>query len=183
MGTPDTPRESRCLMTPPLHTPAAPLAPPSADSRWRLVHAAMQRGNFQRQALIESLHAVQQAFGYVDATALRYVARSLRVPLSAAYGVVTFYHFFTLKPPGRHTCLVCTGTACYIHGSQALLDSVQSQLGIQPGQTTSDGAVSLLEARCIGSCGLAPLAVLDGHVVPKVTAPQLTTQLQEWRDE
>ncbi|MFM9066597.1 MAG: NAD(P)H-dependent oxidoreductase subunit E [Planctomycetota bacterium] len=159
----------------------APFPAPSADTRWRLVEAAMRQGRYQRQALIESLQAVQQAFGYVDKVALDYVARSLRVPLSAAYGVVTFYHFFTLKLPGRHTCLVCTGTACYIHGSQAIVDQLQTQLGIHCGQTTSDGAVSLLEARCIGSCGLAPLVVLDGDVVPHVTVTQLASRLEEWQ--
>jgi bidirectional [NiFe] hydrogenase diaphorase subunit len=163
--------------------PSAAVPAPSSDARWRLVDTVMRHGNYHRQTLIESLHAVQQAFGYVDDVALKYVARSLRVPLSAAYGVVTFYHFFTLKPPGRHTCLVCTGTACYIHGSQAIVDQLQDQLAIRCGQTTSDGAVSLLEARCIGSCGLAPLVVLDGDVLPHVTHAQIASRLEEWRHD
>ena len=93
---------------------SARLDPPSDDRRWKVIGATMRRLGHQRNALIEVLHAVQEVFGYLDDQALRYVAASLRVPPSRAYGVATFYHFFTLKPPGEHTCVVCTGTACYI---------------------------------------------------------------------
>jgi bidirectional [NiFe] hydrogenase diaphorase subunit len=86
--------------------------PPSSDKRWRMVDATMRRLGNQSRGLIETLHTVQEAFGYLDEDALRYLAVSLRVPLSRAYGVATFYHFFTLKPAGEHTCVVCTGTAC-----------------------------------------------------------------------
>ena len=164
-------------MVKPLQKPAAP----SNDKRWRIVDATMRRNGHKRNGLIEALHTVQECFGYVDETALRYVAASLRVPLSTAYGVVTFYHFFTLKPPGKHTCVVCTGTACYIRGSQPILESVSRQLGVHEGETSADGQVSLLTARCIGSCGLAPVAVLDGAVAPKVTAEQLTSIVEGWR--
>lgn len=154
---------------------------PSPDKRWRLVDATMRKNGYKRNGLIETLHTVQECFGYVDETALRYVARSLRVPLSAAYGVVTFYHFFTLQPPGKHTCVVCTGTACYIRDAQQLLDRLGETLQIKQGETTPDGLVSLLTARCIGSCGMAPIAVIDGEVVPKVTAEQLTERVEQWR--
>ena len=91
------------------------------------------------------------------------------VPYSKVYGVSTFYHFFTLKPQGEHTCVVCTGTACYIKGAQRLLDTVGDAAGIKAGETTADGKVSLLTARCVGSCGLAPAVVFDGQVAGKVT--------------
>ena len=97
---------------------------------------------------------MQEAFGYLDEDALRYVALSLHVPLSRAYGVATFYHFFTLKPGGEHTCVICLGTACYIKGARHLLDAVHRSLNILPGETTMDGEVSLLTARCLGSCGI-----------------------------
>ncbi|MFO0904993.1 MAG: bidirectional hydrogenase complex protein HoxE [Pirellulales bacterium] len=164
-------------MARPLKKPAAP----SSDKRWRIVDAAMRRNGYKRNGLIETLHAVQKSFGYVDDASLRYVAAALRVPLSTAYGVVTFYHFFTLKPPGKHTCVVCTGTACYIRGAQPLLENLCQQLSVREGETTPDGQVSLLTARCIGSCGLAPVAVLDGEVAPKVTAEQLTSIVEGWR--
>ena len=89
-----------------------PLDPPSDDKRWRIVQAAMRRNGFKRSGLIESLHSVQESFGYLDEDSLRYVALSLRAPLSQVYGVSTFYHLFSLKPAGKQSCVVCTGTAC-----------------------------------------------------------------------
>ncbi len=156
---------------------------PSSDKRWRLVEVAMRRNGYKRNGLIETLHAVQASFGYVDEVALRFVSQSLRVPLSAAYGVVTFYHFFTLKPPGKHTCVVCTGTACYIRNASKLLEEFSRQAGVREGETSADGVVSLLTARCVGSCGVAPVAVVDGEVLPKVTAGRLKELVDGWRHE
>jgi bidirectional [NiFe] hydrogenase diaphorase subunit len=155
--------------------------PPNQDKRWRLVDATMRRLGSQSRGLIETLHSVQEAFGYLDQDALLYVAASLRVPLSRAYGVATFYHFFTLKPAGEHTCVVCMGTACFIKGAPQLLDSVQRDLQIKPGETTSDGQVSLLTARCLGSCGLAPAVVYDREVAGKVTPQNMRERLAQWR--
>ncbi len=158
---------------------ARPVAP-NQDKRWRLVDATMRRLGQQSRGLIETLHTVQEAFGYLDVDALKYVAASLRVPLSRAYGVATFYHFFTLKPAGEHTCVVCMGTACYIKGAPQLLDAVQKDLGVMPGETTADGKVSLLTARCLGSCGLAPAVVYDHDVAGKVTSHGVRERLAQW---
>jgi len=155
-------------------------AAPSTDKRWRLVDATMRRLGNQSRGLIETLHTVQETFGYLDEGALRYVAVSLRVPLSRAYGVATFYHFFTLKPAGEHTCVVCMGTACYIKGAPQLLSAVERDLAIKPGETTPDGKVSLLTARCLGSCGLAPAVVYDHDVAGKVVPADLRQQLKKW---
>jgi len=154
--------------------------PPTQDKRWKLVDATIRRQGQQQRGLIETLHTVQEAFGYLDTQALRYVAMSLRVPLSRAYGVATFYHFFTLKPAGEHTCVICMGTACYIKGSQQLLDTVQRDLGIAPGETTADKKVSLLTARCLGSCGLAPAVVYDQEVAGKVGTAAMREHLKKW---
>ena len=140
---------------------------PSADKRWKIVEATARRYGREPHALIETLHTVQESFGYLDETALKFVAGLLRLPLSRVYGVATFYHFFTLKPKGKHTCVVCTGTACYIKGAPALLDGVKQRYGIGPGETTPDNKLSLLTARCIGACGLAPAVVLDSAVMGK----------------
>ncbi|MCU0482366.1 MAG: NAD(P)H-dependent oxidoreductase subunit E, partial [Anaerolineae bacterium] len=107
-----------------MRTQAPPIDPPSDDKRWRIVNATMRRHGYTPRGLIETLNTVQQSFGYLDEAALRYVAAALHVPLSKAYGVATFYHFFTLKPGGRHTCVVCMGTACYIKGSAHLLEAL-----------------------------------------------------------
>jgi bidirectional [NiFe] hydrogenase diaphorase subunit len=144
------------------------------------VDATMRRVGQQSRGLIETLHTVQEAFGYLDEEALQYVATSLRVPLSRAYGVATFYHFFTLKPPGKHTCVICLGTACYIKGGQHLLDVAEQNLGIRTGETTAGREVSLLTARCLGSCGLAPAVVYDQDIAGKVDTETLREHLNQW---
>jgi len=158
---------------------AKPVAP-SQDKRWKLVDATIRRQGAQPRGLIETLHTVQEAFGFLDKQALRYVAMSLRVPLSRAFGVATFYHFFTLKPAGEHTCVICMGTACYIKGAPQLLDAVRKDLGIAPGETTPDKKVSLLTARCLGSCGLAPAVVYDQEVAGKVSTNAVREHLKKW---
>jgi bidirectional [NiFe] hydrogenase diaphorase subunit len=94
--------------------------------------------------------------------------------------VATFYHFFTLKPGGKHTCVICLGTACYIKGAQYLLDAVHRNLNILPGETSLDYAVSLLTARCLGSCGLAPAVVYDEEISGKVDVASLLRHLEKW---
>jgi bidirectional [NiFe] hydrogenase diaphorase subunit len=155
-------------------------APPTTDKRWRIVEATMRRHGYTANALIESLHSAQECFGYLDEIGLRYVAASLHVPLSKVYGVATFYHFFTLKPPGRHTCVVCMGTACYIKGAAELLKTIEQRYGITEGQTTEDAMLSLLTARCLGSCGLAPVAVIDGEVAGRIERDQLIERIGDW---
>ena len=153
----------------------------SADEkRWRIVTATMRRNGFTPDALIETLHTVQSAFGYLDDIALRFVARELHIPLSKVYGVATFYHAFTLKPEGQHRCVVCLGTACYIKGSQAILQAVTKAYHIMPGETTEDGEISLLTARCLGSCSLAPAAIMDEDVVGNLTPERTLSALGKW---
>lgn len=153
---------------------------PSDDNRWRIVQGTMRRNGFARTALIETLHTVQESFGYIDDEAMHFVAESLHVPLSRVYGVSTFYHLFSLKPAGEHTCVLCTGTACYIKGVNKMLAEIAEEYGILPGETTEDGQLSLLTARCLGSCGLAPVAVFDGEVVGKLDAVELAERLEKW---
>jgi bidirectional [NiFe] hydrogenase diaphorase subunit len=153
---------------------------PAEDRRWRLVNRTMRLHGNEPHALIETLHTVQESFGFLDVDALKYVAETLHVPLSIVYGVATFYHFFSLKPPGEHTCVVCMGTACYIGGAPGILDGINGHLGIQPGETTADGKVSLVTARCLGSCGLAPAVVFDGEVAGKLNPPAVIERLGRW---
>jgi bidirectional [NiFe] hydrogenase diaphorase subunit len=153
---------------------------PSDDKRWRLVNATMRRYGNEPDALIETLHTVQEAFGYLDDLSLRYVASHLRVPLSRVYGVATFYNYFTLKPQGEHTCVVCLGTACYIKGTPQILSTIENVAHIRPGETTEDKKVSLLVARCLGTCGLAPAGVFDGEVHGKLTSEDAAAKIREW---
>jgi len=153
-------------------------AAPSDDKRWKIVETRMRRMGDRPEALIEALHAAQEAFGYLDDDALQYVSDILGVPPSKVYGVATFYSFFTLKPQGEHTCVVCTGTACYINGAKDILEAIDKGLGIKPRQTTPDNKVSLLTARCIGACSLAPAVIVDGEAKGKVKAAELVAQLE-----
>lgn len=146
---------------------------PSGDARFKLIDRTLERFQFQQDALIEVLHTAQEVFGYLDESLLVYVARQLRLPLSWVYGVATFYHFFSLKPQGEHTCIICMGTACYVKRAAEILASMQETYGIEAGQTTPNGKLSLSTARCLGSCALAPLVVLDGEVLARQT-PEMT---------
>jgi bidirectional [NiFe] hydrogenase diaphorase subunit len=152
---------------------------PSDDKRWKLVNSTMRRHGYAGHALIETLHSVQGAFGYLDEPSLRFVAASLDVPLSKVYGVATFYHLFMLKPKGRHACVVCTGTACYIKGASGLIEAVERRLGVSPSQTTADNRLSMLTARCVGACGLAPAVVLDGNMLGKQAPGDLLARIEE----
>jgi bidirectional [NiFe] hydrogenase diaphorase subunit len=153
--------------------------PPSEDKRWKIITATMRKLGNERHALIEALHSLQQAFGYLDKPGLIYVAATLKIPLSKVFGVATFYNHFTLKPQGEHACVVCTGTACYIKGARELLKSVSAQQGISPGETTADGRFSVLTARCFGACGLAPVVVIDNDVIGRMTPELLQQQLRQ----
>ena len=155
----------------------------SADEkRQRMVIATMRRNGYTPDALIETLHTAQSAFGYLDDTTLRFVAHELHLPLSKVYGVATFYHAFTLKPEGHHRCIVCQGTACYVKGSQAILQAITSAYHITPGETTEDGEISLLTARCLGSCSLAPAAIMDENVVGNLTPKRALAVLEGWTE-
>lgn len=157
-------------------------APPlsTEEKRWRIVTATMRKNGYTPDALIETLHTVQNAFGYLDDTSLRFVAHELDIPQSLVYGVATFYHAFTLKPEGHHRCVLCQGTACYIKGSQAILQTVTRAYHIAPGETTEDGEISLLTARCLGSCSLAPAALMDEDVVGNLTPERALAVLEGW---
>ena len=151
---------------------------PSDDKRWRIVETRIRRLGQRPDALIEVLHAAQELFGYLELGLLHFIARHLKLPPSRVYGTATFYHFFTLKPKGKHTCVVCTGTACYINGAGGIVAAVRRGLGVRPGETTTDGKLSLLTARCLGSCSLAPAMILDGQVHGKLTADAVVAELE-----
>ena len=151
---------------------------PSDDKRWKTIDARMRRLGNEPDGLIEVLHSVQEVFGYLDDEALSYVGAKLGVPPSKVYGVATFYSYFTLKPQGEHTCVVCTGTACYINGAGAIITRIEQALGITPGNTTEDGKVSLLTARCLGACSIAPAVVFDGDVKGKLTSDDVINRLE-----
>lgn len=155
-------------------------AHPSGDNRFKLLDRAINAHHASGNALIEVLHAAQGIFGYLAPDILIYVARALKRPLSQVYGVATFYNFFRLKPAGKHTVVLCTGTACYVKGANHIQDALEHRCRTKFGQTSADGHVSLVSARCIGSCGLAPVAVLDEEVAAKLTVDEAVRRVGAW---
>lgn len=134
------------------------------DERIRAVDAHLRRTHGDQDQLIEVLHVAQDVFGYLNNDVLRYVAHALRLPPSLVYGVATFYHLFSFDPPGEHVCTVCTGTACFVKGSDDMLARLTAHFALPVGQTSGDNRLTVRTARCLGSCGLAPVLVLDGVV-------------------
>jgi bidirectional [NiFe] hydrogenase diaphorase subunit len=141
----------------------------------------MKRHQYQPDALIEVLHTAQELFGHLDPDLLRSIARSLRLPPSRVYGVATFYHFFSLEPKGAHTCVICMGTACYVKGAAGILAGLEHATGLRAGATAADGSLSLLTARCLGACGIAPSAVFDGTVAGHQTPESVVERVKGWR--
>ena len=152
----------------------------SGDKRFKILEAHIKKHQFKQDALIEVLHKAQELFGYLEDDLLLFIAYKLKLPTSRVYGVATFYHFFTLKPKGKHTCVVCMGTACYVKGADRVLAAIEDHAKIKAGGTTTDGQLSLLTARCIGACGIAPAVVFDNVVTPRVTPESALNQVKGW---
>lgn len=160
---------------------ATAIAHPSGDKRFKMLDATMKRHQYEPDALLEVLHSAQGLFGYLEDDLLLYVAHRLKVPPSRVYGVATFYNFFSLKPKGEHTCVVCMGTACYVKGAAALLAALEESAGVGAGHTTPDGTTSLLTARCLGACGLAPAVVFDDEIAGGVSNEAAVARVSAWR--
>ncbi|MGA1474226.1 MAG: bidirectional hydrogenase complex protein HoxE [Prochlorothrix sp.] len=163
-------------------TPAKSPAHPSGDKRFKRLDVAMKRNQYRADSLIEALHAAQEAFGFLELDVLQYVARGLKLPLSRVYGVATFYHLFSLKPSGKHSCVVCLGTACYVKGADKIIAALEEELSVKLGETTADGEISLMSARCLGACGIAPANVYDGTVVGNQDPESTLAAVKTWTE-
>ena len=131
--------------------------------------------------LMPILSAIQNEFGYIPLDVQEIVSKEIGLPVAEIYGVVTFYSFFSLKPKGKYVIGVCLGTACYVKGSQQVIDKFSALLHIKPGETTDDGLFTLSALRCIGACALAPAISINGKVYPKVTAPDVDKIIKEYQ--
>ena len=141
--------------------------------KWRV-----KQGN-----LIMILHKTQEHFGYIPRAAAYELSRILDVPLAKIYGVVTFYHFFKLKKPGKNIISVCMGTACYIKWAGDLMAELETLLGIGVNNTTDDEMFSLQGVRCVGCCGLAPLITVGDEVYGKLSPDELPGILAKYKDK
>lgn len=129
--------------------------------------------------LIQILNEVQEHYGYVPMWVQEELSEFLSIPMAEIYGVVTFYSRFSLKPKGKYNISVCLGTACFVKGSQKIMDRLLERLKIEPGETTEDGLFSIEETRCVGACGLAPVFTVNGEVYGKATVQKLDQVLDE----
>ncbi len=131
------------------------------DDRYKIIEQTMKKLGYKRESLIETLHTAQKVFGYLNIQTLNFIAKKLKLPCSKVYGVASFYQYFKLKQFGKHTCIVCTGTTCYIKGSERLLKAIEYKFNIKSGETTKDNNLTLMTARCFGSCTLAPAIAFE----------------------
>lgn len=130
--------------------------------------------------LIQILNEVQEYYGYVPEKAQLAISEYLDIPMAEIYGVVTFYSRFTLKPKGKYHIAVCLGTACFVKGSEQVLERAKQRLGIDVGETTKDGKFSLEATRCIGACGLAPVFTVNDEVYGKATVKMMDEVLDKY---
>ena len=143
------------------------------------VEEICEKYNNDQGELINILHEAQHLQGYLPEEMQRLIASKLNIPVSKVYGVVTFYTFFTMTPKGRHPISVCMGTACYVRGSEKLLEEFKRRLGIDIGETTPDGKFSLDCLRCVGACGLAPVVMIGEKVYGRLQAADIKNILDE----
>ena len=133
--------------------------------------------------LIQILNEVQKYYGYIPQKAQVAISKYLDIPMAEIYGVITFYARFTLKPKGKYHVAICLGTACFVKGSEKIIERAKERLGIDVGETTKDGKYSLEATRCIGACGLAPVFTVNGEVYGKATVKMLDEVLDKYDKE
>ena len=132
--------------------------------------------------LIQMLNEVQEQYGYIPISVQKVLSEYLNIAMAEIYGVITFYSRFTLKPKGKYNVAVCLGTACFVKGSEKLLDTAKEALKIKEGETTEDGKFSLEATRCIGACGLAPVFTVNDEVYGKATPDLMKKVIEEYRN-
>lgn len=131
--------------------------------------------------LIAILHKAQALYGYLSREIMDFVSEQMNIPTSHIWGVATFYHYFNLTPRGKHVVSVCMGTACYVKGAEALLNTLREELNVKIGETTEDKLFTLQEARCLGACGLAPVIMIDDKIYGDLTSEKMIKIIKEYR--
>ena len=145
--------------------------------------ARMEKHKAKPGPLMPTLHDAQEIFGCIPLEVQKLISKELGIPVARINGVVTFYARFSIEPKGKHVIGVCLGTACYVRGSQTVLDAFEGELGIKAGQTTEDGMYTLEATRCIGACGLAPVFTIDGKVYGQSNPTMARQALKELREK
>lgn len=145
------------------------------------VQSIVDKHNGLKKNLIAILLDVQDSFNYLPPEALRHVAKALGLPLIDVVGVATFYRAFSLKPRGKHTCLVCLGTACHVRGGPKIIEEFERRLEIPAGETTKDGQFTLETVACLGCCAIGPVVVVDGEYHGHASIRKIGTILDKAR--
>ncbi len=151
------------------------------DERVEVVKTLIENLKSVKGSLIQVLHGIQEVYGYLPENILRMVSEGMDIPMTEIYGVATFYHLFSLEPKGKHVIKVCMGTACYVKGSQTILNRLSQELNIEVGKTSVDGNFTLEATRCLGACGLSPVITIDEKVYARVTLEDARRILDEFR--
>ena len=146
------------------------------DCKDEKIEKILSKYEKDKSNLIQILNEVQETYGYIPEDVQLEISKYLGIEMAEIYGVITFYARFTLKPKGKYNIAVCLGTACFVKGSEKVLDRVKQKLGIDVGQTTKDGKFSIEATRCIGACGLAPVFTVNDEVYGKAT-PELVDKV------
>jgi len=139
----------------------------------------MKQYKVEKDNLIPILNEVQEKYGYIPKIAQLEISNYLQIPMAEIYGVVTFYSRFTLEPKGKYNISVCLGTACFVKGSQKILERLKDRLGVEEGQTTVDGKFSIDTTRCVGACGIAPVFTVNDEVYGRATVKKLDEVLDK----
>lgn len=134
-------------------------------------------------ALMPVLHEAQNIYGYLPAEVQTVIAEELNIPLAEVYGVATFYSQFSLTPKGKHKISICLGTACYVKGSDKILEAVEHELRVRCGECTPDKKFSIESCRCVGACGLAPVMIVDGEVYGRLTPQDVKGILDKYMQD
>ena len=137
----------------------------------------------EKDQLIMILNEVQEKYGYIPKQSQMVISEELSIPMAEIYGVITFYSRFTLEPKGKYNISICLGTACYVKGSQSILDRAKERLKIEPGQVTEDGKFFLDDVRCVGACGLAPVFMVNDEVYGNATVKKFDEILDKYMNE
>ena len=133
--------------------------------------------------LIAVMHKAQALYGYLSREIIDEIAETMNIPTAHIWGVATFYHYFNLKPQGKHQIAICLGTACYVKGAGQILETLKQQLKVDMGDTTEDGLFTLQPARCLGACGLAPVVMIDQTIYGELTPKKITEIINKIRRE
>ena len=152
----------------------------TAGEIFHQIQAAIEENRGQAGALIPVLQRAQTLIGYLPLPVLQTISRDLNIPLSTVYGVTTFYSFFTMVPRGKHIISTCMGTSCYVRGGERILNTLQKELSIEPGETTRDGQFSLEMVRCLGCCGLAPVVSIEEKVYRRMSPTKMKEVLSSY---